>query len=167
MTAESLWRENISSGETTSRNCENIGQTARNPRLSGCLPTLAKVRHGVCVTSEDWIVHWSTLDSDSIWDHMCLDLDLENFTTIYTSKFFKKKEDMDDKAKRMLLDEVINGLGQKHDLENSDEWDLKMVDVNRYYDIMLGFANANTANSMNTAGYITVDTHSFGELIIP
>jgi len=98
---------------------------------------------------------------------MCLDLDLENFTTIYTSKFFKKKEDMDDKAKRKLLDEVINGLGEKHDLVNSDEWDLKMVDVNRYYDMMLGFANANTANNMNTTGYITVETHSFGELIIP
>ena len=50
---------------------------------------------------------------------MCLDLDLENFTTIYSSKFFKKKEDMDDKMKRKLLDEVINGLGQKHDLTNS------------------------------------------------
>ena len=104
----------------------------------------------MCVTSEDWVVHWSTLDSDSIWDHMCLDLDLENFTTIYTSKFFKKKEDMDDKVKRKLLDEVINGLGEKHDLVSSDEWDLKMVDVNRYYDMMLGFANANTANKMNT-----------------
>ena len=100
-------------------NRENHGPPAGNSRLSGCLPTLAKVRHGVCVTTEDWVVHWSTLDSDNIWDHMCLDLDLENFTTIYSSKFFKKKEDMDDKTKRKLLDEVINGLGQKHDLTNS------------------------------------------------
>ena len=103
----------------------------------------------MCVTSEDWVVLWSTLDLDSIWDHMCLDLDLGNFTTIYTSKFFNKKEEMEDKAKRLLLDEVINGLGEKHDLVNSDEWDLKMVDVNRYYDLMLGFANASTPSNMN------------------
>ena len=98
---------------------------------------------------------------------MSLDLDLENFTTIYTSKFFKKKEDMEDKVKRKLLDEVINGLGEKHNIVSSDEWDLKMVDVNRYYDMMLGFAYANTDNKMNTTGYIAVETHSFGELIIP
>ena len=35
---------------------------------------------------------------------------LENFTNIYTSKFFKKNEDMDDKVKRKLLVELINGL---------------------------------------------------------
>ena len=42
-----------------------------------------------------------------------------------------------------------------------------MVDVNRYYDMMLGFANTNTANKMNTIGYFHVETHSFGELIVP
>lgn len=42
-----------------------------------------------------------------------------------------------------------------------------MVDVNRNYDIMLGFSNVNTAHEMNILGYITVVTESFGELIIP
>ena len=75
-------------------NRENYSQPARNTNLSGCLPSLAKVRHGVCVTTEGWLVHWSTLDSDTVWDHMCLDLDLDNYTTIYSSKFFNKKKDM-------------------------------------------------------------------------
>ena len=80
-------------------NRENPGQPAGNTNLSGCLPSLAKVRHGVCVTTEGWLVHWSTLDSDTVWDHMCLDLDLENYTTIYSSKFFNKKKDMEDNEK--------------------------------------------------------------------
>ena len=88
-----------------------------------------KVRHGVCVTTDGWLVHWSTLDSDNIWDHMCLDLDLKNYTKIYTSKFFNKKENMKDNTKREILNEIINGLGKLHDLANSTEWDLKMVDV--------------------------------------
>ena len=125
------------------------------------------MRHGVCVTTEGWLVHWSTLDSDTIWDHMCLDLDLENYTTVYTSKFFNKKESMDEKAKRLLIDEVINGLGQQHDLDKSGQWDLKMVDVNRNYDLLLGFANVETAQEMNSQGKIIVETQTQGELIIP
>ena len=33
-----------------------------------------------------------------------------------------------------------------------------MVDVNRNYDIMLGFANVSTAYEMNVVGYIIVET---------
>ena len=121
----------------------------------------------MCVTTEGWLVHWSTLDSDTVWDHMCLDLDLENYTTIYSSKFFDKKKDMDEKAKRLILEDIINGLGRKHDLENSDAWDLKMVDVNRNYDLVLGFTSTDTAAVMNTKGKIIIETETQGELIIP
>ena len=99
----------------------------------------------MCVTTEGWLVHWSTLDSDTVWDHMCLDLDLDNYTTIYSSKFSNKKKDMEDNEKRQILDEIINGLGTLHDITNSSAWDLKMVDVNMNYDLLLGFANVETA----------------------
>ena len=112
----------------------------------------------MCVTTEGWLVHWSTLDSDTVWDHMCLDLDLENYTKLYTSKFFNKKKSMDEKQKRLLLDEVINGLGQKHDVANSSEWDLKMVDVDRNYDLLLGFASLQTAEDINKEGSIIIET---------
>ena len=148
-------------------NHENPGQPAGNTNLSGCLPSLAKVRHGVCVTTEGWLVHWSTLDSDTVWDHMCLDLDLDNYTTIYSSKFFNKKKGMEDREKRQILNEIINGLGELHDIANSTEWDLKMVDVTRKYDLLLGFASTETANQMSIEGKISVETQSQGELIIP
>ena len=148
-------------------NRENYSQPARNTNLSGCLPSLAKVRHGVCVTTEGWLVHWSTLDSDTVWDHMCLDLDLDNYITIYSSKFFNKKKDMEDNEKRQILDEIINGLGTLHDITNSSAWDLKMVDVTRNYDLLLGFASTETSNQMSIEGKIIVETQSQGELIIP
>ena len=141
-------------------NRENLGQPAGNTNLSGCLPSLAKVRHGVCVTTEGWLVHWSTLDSDTVWDRMCLDLDLENYTKLYTSKFFNKKKSMDEKQKRLLLDEVINGLGEKHDVANSSEWDLKIVDVDRNYDLLLGFASLQTAEDINKEGSIIIETQT-------
>ena len=91
---------------------------------------------------------------------MCLDLDLENYTKLYTSKFFNKKKSMDEKQKRLLLDEVINGLGQKHDVANSSEWDLKMVDVDRNYDLLLGFASLQTPEDINKEGSIIIETQT-------
>ena len=75
--------------------------------LSGCLPSIVYARHGVCVTSAGFIVHWSQLDSDtSVWNHMCLDLEIENYAMVYTSKLVKKLCFGEDKArdKRILLD---------------------------------------------------------------
>ena len=98
---------------------------------------------------------------------MCLDLDLDNYTTIYSSKFFNKKKGMEDREKRQILNEIINGLGDLHDIANSTEWDLKMVDVTRNYDLLLGFASIETANQMSIEGKVIVETQSQGELIIP
>ena len=36
----------------------NEDPPARNEGLAGCLPSIVKARHGVCVTSAGWIVHW-------------------------------------------------------------------------------------------------------------
>ena len=72
-------------------NHENLGPPASNSDLAGCLPSIVKARHGVCVTTAGWIVHWSNLDTDTVWDHMCADLDLENYVIAYTSKLFAKK----------------------------------------------------------------------------
>ena len=94
-------------------------------------------------------------------------IDLDNYTTIYSSKFFNKKKDMEDNEKRQILNEIINGLGNLHDITNSSAWDLKMVDVTRNYDLLLGFASTETANQMSIEGKISVETQSQGELIIP
>ena len=85
---------------------------ARDIDLAGCLPSIVYTRHGVCVTSAGWIVHWSQLDSDTVWDHMCTDLDLDNYVMLYTSKIIRKKA-YNDEEKRLLLDQIINELGRK------------------------------------------------------
>ena len=95
-----------------------------------------------------------------------MDLDIENYTTLYTSKFFSKKKNMTDKDKRDIIDEVINELGRRHDEMNSSEWDIKMVDVNRNYDLLLGFASKETADDINLVGHLTLNTESQGEIII-
>ena len=161
-----IWRQNDQADLAANLNRENQGPLAVNTDLSGCLPTLVRARHGVCVTSEGWLVHWSTLDSDSVWDHMCMDLDIENYTTLYTSKFFNKKQNMTDREKREIIDEILNELGRLHDEMNETEWDIKMVDVNRNYDLLLGFASKETADEINLVGHLTLNTESQGEIII-
>ena len=79
--------------------------------LSGCLPSIVKARHGVCITSDGWIVHWSTLDSDDVWDHMQADLDLDNYIVLYSSKIIRKKKTLADETRRQLLNEIVNALG--------------------------------------------------------
>ena len=95
-----------------------------------------------------------------------MDLDIENYTTLYTSKFFNKKQNMTDREKREIIDEILNELGRLHDEMNETEWDIKMVDVNRNYDLLLGFASKETADEINLVGHLTLNTESQGEIII-
>ena len=73
---------------------------------------------------------------------------------------------MTDKEKREIIDEILNELGRLHDEMNSSEWDIKMVDVNRNYDLLLGFASKETADEINLVGHLTLSIESHGEIII-
>ena len=139
---------------------------ATNSNLAGCLPSIVKARHGVCVTSAGWIVHWSSLDSDTVWDHMCADLDLDNYVMLYTSKILAKKR-LADTIKREILNEIINDLGKTHYHTNSAEQELMIIDVNRNMDLMLAFRNKATAQTITSEHYTTLQTEMLGEVIIP
>ena len=65
----------------------------------------------MCVTSEGYIAHWSTLDSDDVLDHMLADLDLENYIVLYTSKILRKKKALKEQEQRELLNQIVNALG--------------------------------------------------------
>ena len=104
---------------------------------------------------------------------MCADLDIENYAMLYTSKIIKKKlatkNEETEILRRELLDEIINELGRLHEeAEGQDEqWDLMIVDVNKNYDLMLGFKKIETATNLATEGKITIETKPYGHVIIP
>lgn len=93
----------------------------------------------MCVTSAGFIVHWDRLDSDTAWEHMCADLDIPNFTMLYTSKIVKKKAFEEEADKRTLLDQIIDDIGTQYEETEIGFWDLMVISINRHYDIMLGF----------------------------
>ena len=100
---------------------------------------------------------------------MCADLDIPNYTMLYTSKILKKKTFVDNEEgnKRLLLDQIINDIGRQHEETEIGFWDLMMVSVNKHYDMMLGFQGVDSATKLSEAGNIAVNTSLLGEVVIP